>query len=280
LLISLGIISCSENGTVNTERNILASAPTFANPYDSVGIMHNLVLDEFILRIDSLDAICDSAIFHDEFFEIIQQSYESLTNCVNCEDIESNFVNMINAKTQHATLEDYLDDAIGNPDFTQIYIDMDSIVSNAQNIDSVLTSLVYLEIKVDTLITDADEKAALFSALAVARHSSSYWYAEENDPNSVWRLGNGCEEPSSIRMKPGQGTGQRWGQVASADIGGTIGAAVGAAVAAVPIVIGPVAAAGAASTASAAIGEFWPEISAGVSSGITNFINWVASLFP
>lgn len=271
------VTSCDEDSISTESRPVdqYSSFPTSINPMDSVGILHNEILDEVALRLDTLDNVCDSSTFVDKFFVIIDESYIDVTGCTGCSgDIEDLYTSSINLTASTADPEELLDSAFGNPTLTNYYTILENLLLTATDIDTLIQDIVDLEYEVDTAITDPVQRKVIFSGMSMAKYSAFYWHSELEKTDIVWEDGNGCTEGSimpQILRKPGDPAATRWGGVASADLGGTMGAAVGLAVASAPIVIGPVAAAGASATVGAAIKEFFPEIVSGVSAAL----NWL-----
>ena len=97
ILALLFIYACNDE-MPQTDRNVvdIKTSSTFTNPYDSIGIVHNLIMEEIILLQDDLYEVCDSADFHNTFIEVVAEASCNVgwnTPTTNC---ESNLITQMN----------------------------------------------------------------------------------------------------------------------------------------------------------------------------------------
>lgn len=272
IITSLSLLlmySCDEDpieSSINNGRNITTST-TFTNPYDSVGIVHNLIMQEVITLQGNLYEVCDSSSFSEELIDVISESICNVgwnTPSSNCEAYyDTNIVNMNNFQDNYTDLDDLMDDFISTS------------AKNKANelLDIILDDLTLNEIKDDIEIWEEEvnntttftttENQILLATSSVARHSLTYWHSVSNNPNHAWRYDMSCSG-SSMKIGNRYLVSEEWQTIGYADATGALKGGLYAAFTGGGILAGAAAGAGAYSI-TAAITVYWDDISEGAS---------------
>lgn len=282
IFLSTFLFSCKEEPPVRSGDGIrITNSTTFSNPYDSVGIVHNLILNQMIVHFDSLYLVCDSSEFVEKFYKVLtiascEVGYSlPSSNCINY--LEPQLISMRNSLQSFEDLEDLFDFRNTSQDCRDLYYELMQIFDESESLNELKDNIVDLEIKIDTTSTISSfEKEVLLSASSVARHSSTYWHSVDNNPHSPWNFDNGCEESGFKTMKQVVllDAKDKWLKVGATDVGALVGYSVKT-IWAGPWGIGAALGATAGASAASAIVEFRDEIWGGIRSAC----NWIKGLF-
>lgn len=252
------------------------NSTTFTNPYDSVGIVHNLIMQEVISLQGDFYEVCDSSSFSDALINVISESICNVgwnTPSSNCEIYyDTNIVNMNNFQENYTDLDDLMDE----------FISTSAKIKVNELLDIILDDLTLNEIKDDIEIWEEEvnntatftptENKLLLATSSVTRHSLKYWHSVSNNPHHAWRYDMSCSG-SSMKIGNRLLVAEEWQTIGYADAAGALKGGLYAAFTGGGVLAGA-AAGGAAYSITAAITVYWDDISAGASKVIDWLCLW------
>ncbi len=221
--------SCKEDPAQNSDEKFkyTITSTTFTNPYDSIGIVHNLILDEFNSRQDEFYEVCDSADFVNKFLDVIAASTCEVgyyTPTSNCDTIIKNDVKVIlNLQNNYTDFNDVIDGYLSSVAQTKIneligFFDVDT--------NSYITMISKLETWQEEVNNSSsyntNDKKVLLGAAAVARYSSTYWYNKEISQNNSWVYNMHCIVSGMKQGSKFLDSDDKWEEVAKADVMGFV----------------------------------------------------------
>ncbi len=177
------------------ENNAGSNLQNSSNPYDSVGIVHNLILDAFIERRDSLYEVCDSTEFSSKFSQVMAQSiceigYYTPTPCE--ADLQQQVVSFI-GDAYVFDYEDLLAEVFEGEEAVNFSDDLVALLVDTSQYELLVSNIVLWEAEVlESEAISENERTTLLILGSVARHSAGYWLYEFNDENSLWNYDWGC----------------------------------------------------------------------------------------
>lgn len=193
--------SCKQNdnlvtGTDVQTKNGKNSKTQSGFAFDSIGIYHNMVLDEFISNVSNFDNKCDSADVVNTFFDELSSATCTVGYQVPSSDCNTlSRVSIVDAYTQ---LSDTID-LTSSFEQTNAYnkaIALLTVMNNysQSNPDSLLT---YIQnwtegIYNSSLTYSANDKDKLLKSGSIAYYSTQYWYNVSINPNSPWHFVSNC----------------------------------------------------------------------------------------
>lgn len=188
LTIFICLISCSDeadyysySNNKELEQSIMnrPNAGNSLNPYDSIGHLHNVILDAYFLENPSVQTISDVSFEIDALYSVYSNTINVLsTNNLDIEDIEGildnpedSFEDIILNSTlsnqARLSFEDFVNDLIDIQDE-----EFDSIYNVITNYES--------EISINPLFTNEDKRVILLVS-AIARYSIYYEKGRDDD---------------------------------------------------------------------------------------------------
>lgn len=188
LTLLICILSCSDetddyNYSTNKEmeQSIMSrtNAGNSLNPYDSIGQLHNVILDAYFLENPNVQTIQDVSVEIDALYSVYSNSVNILsTNNLDVEDIEEilddpedSFEDILSESTltnqARLSFEDFVNDliAIQDEEFDSIY----NVITNYES-----------AISVNPLFTNEDKRVILLVS-AIARYSIYYEKRRDDD---------------------------------------------------------------------------------------------------
>lgn len=188
LTLLICIISCSEetddysySTNKEMEQSIMSrtNAGNSLNPYDSIGQLHNVILDAYFLENPNVQTIQDVSVEIDALYSVYSNSVNILsTNNLDVEDIEEilddpedSFEDILSESTlsnqARLSFEDFVNDliAIQDEEFDSIY----NVVTNYES-----------EISINPLFTNEDKRVILMVS-SIARYSIYYEKRRDDD---------------------------------------------------------------------------------------------------
>lgn len=222
-----------------------------ANPYDQIGVKHNIVIADVMANATSLNTTDDyinyaRTVSYREFgwsaSSTPSPTNTQIINVIN--DVGHNFGNVI-SNSNFST--------IGKQQLTAFINIMITANSNQNaNYNDLKSKLVSFEVDLDknSLISSV-EKQNILQVTSVARHSAYYWYNDMLDAK---------EYNSKLPAGAQKRKWWQWAVVGLADaLGGIAGAVVGSPTGIVAVGSAVIGAAGASGGAVTVIDYFWPE---------------------
>ena len=153
-----------------------------ANPYDSAGILHNLYLDSVYQKLNrayedgDIENLTETELMNtaiDSFNTIIDVFSDDPDKSSLEDDCISIINEVLNEKTNQYQLE--IDSLEYSTYFNDIFDDLVEIYADSTSIDSILANIRLLVVNASQL-EDQEEKVVALVGLAIAKHSSIYWY--------------------------------------------------------------------------------------------------------
>ncbi len=289
ILFSLVLISCNEENIADKHsinENDVGDRPrysNFENPYDSIGIAHNLILDAFIARRDSLYQVCDSSTFVNEFNEILSKATCEVgykTPETNCQSIIEDSLFAAQSyfeELDEKSFSEFVEENVSNPNTKGYIFELYEYFDNINNIDSLLNEIEEWEYTVsnDTSLNDND-KQMLLMAGSIARYSVQYWYEVNNNESSPWHYDNGCTQGNLMKKRKRILATAKWQKVAKSDYSSFVSYSIYTLVipGTQPWVIGAAAGHTAASSAATAVWVFWEDITGAIEDAIDWLCFW------
>jgi len=228
--ITVLFIACEENGLQSqaTDRMSSLSKPPFTNPFDSLGILHNIAMDAILgelekVSFDSTNFLTQAEMLTKDYYEGVgwksSQADSGWTLAMEIVDYQMLFPDA------NLGYKSALDSIVENAGFTSKQLPyMRRIVNLAQDevTGAALSDSLYnIEYNAYSFLPDSLHTYILYASSGL-RHSSAYWHDIDNQKR--WAdLVSDNGGPNNICIN--------WGVVGATDVGGIVtGATYGAAV--------------------------------------------------
>ena len=231
ILLSTFVWSCKEDPLLKYDEKVSENyiSSTFTNPYDSIGIAHNIALDEFINNKNNFYQICDSADFINGLFDemsgaLCRTGYH--TPPTNCDSIlEDDIRQLVSEFQNYNNFTDFLNSNLSVNSRNKLneligFFDMSSL-----SLNSTIDSIEFWEEEVNnSSVLNSSEKITLLKAGSVGRYSLTYWYNKVNDSNNNWVYNAGCTSLPSPKLNNNNflESSEKWKEVAKADVKGAV----------------------------------------------------------
>lgn len=201
VLVFLTFSSCKEqeNTLKSTDDNKTKNG-LIGFEFDSIGIYHNLIMDEFISNSSAFDNACDSISFMNTFFEELSSAYCTIgydTPSSNCDSISRvNTETVWNELMSGPNYPSYFEETVA---FNKLDSLMDKILNfSSTDIDSLSEEIRNWTIEVwSSSSYTTNDKDRLLKAGSVTYYSLNYWFAVHNNPNSPWHYALSCNKSKS-----------------------------------------------------------------------------------
>jgi hypothetical protein len=185
------------------------------NPYDSVGIFHNQMLDLLISQKAQIDLSVpmEDGFFIDEGVATLQALIDSTSDSLSKEAlawVKDTIISMATTQDDlNTTFSTYIQSSYAQDYLDMIENAMDPNVSNYKSIEQHISDLLVIEnIVIENQSSlSANEFAILCISLSVSRHSSKYWYDVQNTV-TPWASLTGDNAPTPLM----------WGDVGVVDL--------------------------------------------------------------